>query len=158
MALRLLRGCFWFNLSTTLSLVGFPLFVCLLSRIVFKFCDISRLVFAGRVCLWVAIIPAIMSSFDVCVFACIIFVAPSLVSQLLFPYVCVWTCSSFAWIQRLESASHPHLLTVVRSASSLQKMERFGIQGLAFVVFNCPPIVDLCRKRSFCASIRLQNS
>ena len=54
----------------------------------------------------------------VCVFACIIFVAPSLVSQLLFPYVRVWACSPFAWIQRLESASHPHLLTVVRSALS----------------------------------------
>ena len=44
--------------------------------------------------------------------------ALSLVSQLLFPHVCVWTYSLFAWLQRLESASHPDLLTVVRSASS----------------------------------------
>ena len=72
--------------------------------------DILCLVFAGRVCVLVAVISVIMITF--------INVALSLVSQLLFTHVCVWTYSPLAWLQRLESASHPHLLTVVRSASS----------------------------------------
>ena len=76
MPLRLLRGCSWSDLSAPLLLVGFPLFVCLLSRIVFKF-----VVFAGRAGALVSIISVMVLTFHVCVgfFACVITVAPSLV-------------------------------------------------------------------------------
>ena len=88
-----------FEQFTPLSLGGIPSF-CLpsVSHRVYVLA-IFLLVFAGRVYVWSQSSHNHVVVLYVCVFACVIAVAPSLVSHSWFLYVCVWMFFPFAWLR-----------------------------------------------------------